>query len=467
MTFNGETLFPPPPPAGQPPDDLWIVLPHLGPGGAQKVALLAAEHFARSGHTVKLVTLLPEKAPVHVMPPGVGHLDLGPIVAWDRGLTIVKVEEALDRSDRSPLAIARRVALLWIGRFRRRVRAVKRRLSPLGVRLLLGFRPRLWPPQAGWRGRIQLVLLSLARKVGGPQGVRLQQLVHQRRPRRLLAMLSRTNMLTCLAAWDLPIRVVVSERNDPRLQHLPFPWNRLRPLLYGRADVVTANTSGVQEVLRRSPVPFRRLELLSNPLPQAGHHGDLPPLVDRSREFLAVCRLVPQKGVDLLLAAFARMPETIRRQWTVRLVGDGPERAALEHQARELEIAHRVIFEGFQTNPTPYYLRAPIFVLPSRFEGMPNALLEAMGFGLVPIVTNASPGPLELVEDGVTGLVVTAGQPESLAMAMARLASDPALQDRCSAAAIALLHEHDWSRLDMIWREILDLPALIDAPCGP
>ncbi len=89
---------------------------------------------------------------------------------------------------------------------------------------------------------------------------------------------------------------------------------------------------------------------------------------------------------------------------------------------------------------------------------MPNALLEAMGSGLAPVVTDASPGPLELVETGITGLVVPAGRPEPLAAALRRLVEDPALRQRCGAAAAELLRQHDWPALEPVWRELLQLP---------
>ncbi|MEA5474350.1 hypothetical protein VB716_08960, partial [Synechococcus sp. CCY9201] len=113
-------------PPSLPGDDLWIVLPHLGPGGAQKVAVLAAGHFAARGLRVRLITLLPDQPAVLEPPPGVEHIDLGPLVASDRQ----RLGPEVDVSDRSPLAIAGRVAALWIGR-------IRRRLSPLGLRLLL------------------------------------------------------------------------------------------------------------------------------------------------------------------------------------------------------------------------------------------------------------------------------------------------------------------------------------------
>ena len=85
-------------------------------------------------------------------------------------------------------------------------------------------------------------------------------------------------------------------------------------------------------------------------------------------------------------------------------------------------------FQGFCADPQPFLLQAGVFVLPSRFEGMPNALLEAMAAGLAVVVTDASPGPLEVVEEGVSGLVVPSDDPYALAEALDRLVVDPELR---------------------------------------
>ena len=89
--------------------------------------------------------------------------------------------------------------------------------------------------------------------------------------------------------------------------------------------------------------------------------------------------------------------------------------------------------------------------------GNPLALLEAMAAGLAVIVTDASPGPLEVVEPGVSGLVVPSDDPDALAAAMASLASDPERCRRMSAAARARIASLDWPQLEPLWRSILAL----------
>lgn len=417
-------------------DHLWIVLPHLGPGGAQKVALLAAEHFVALGWRVGVVSLLPDKLQVHRVPAGVALLDLGDAVAAAR---------LGDHWNRSLMARARRFLRLWL-----------HRLSAWLLLILLWPWLRRQRPPRGAR-----LLRWLVRGVGGPQATLLHKAIVRERPERVLALLTRTAMLACQATWDRDLHLVVSERNDPLLQRLGFPWARLRPLLYSRADRVTANTNGVVASLGPA-LGIKGVTLLPNPLPGAAVTTASDPAL-RERLFLVVARLVPQKGVDVLLHALARQAAELDG-WHCEIVGDGPERDALKHLASQLGLTEpgpgasvraMVTFAGFQTPVAPWFRRAAVFVLPSRFEGMPNALLEAMAAGCAPIVTDSSPGPLELVEDGVSGLVVPADDPVALGAALVRLASDADLRMQLGGAARRHLLGSDWPTIEPIWRDVL------------
>ena len=417
-------------------DDLWVVLPHLGAGGAQKVGLLAAGHFASQGLRVRVVTLKHGHPIKHPLPLGVGYMDVGP-------------DPIADSSDRSLAARGRRFTLAQIRKVRRW--------------LIQGLLWGLWPwiAKGAWPGEKGLPLRLLHAgmgRMGGYPLQRLRVLMATERPKRVLALLTRTNILCCNAAWDLPIHLVVSERNDPRLQQLRGLWPRLRQVHYRRADVVTANTEGVLSALRGMG-RWRRLELLPNPLAEGISPRAVEGAVRREPELLAVARLVHQKGLDLLIQAFARLPDPAEGAWRLVLVGDGPERKSLEAMALREGLGDRVVFEGFQPNPSSYMARASIFVLPSRFEGMPNALLEAMAAGLPVIVSDASPGPLEMVEPGVHGLVVPSDNADALAAALARLMADPALRQHLGEAGRARLRSLEWPHVEPLWRSVLALPG--------
>ncbi|MBX3464992.1 MAG: glycosyltransferase [Planctomycetes bacterium] len=158
-----------------------------------------------------------------------------------------------------------------------------------------------------------------------------------------------------------------------------------------------------------------------------------PPAGAAPFTLLFVGRLVERKGVDLLLQALARTRTA--RQGRLVLVGDGPERARLEAMAHALGLAAQVDFAGEQADPAPYYAAASAFVFPSRREGLPNALLEAMACGL-PVVATRIGGCVDVVADG-TGVLVPPDDAAALALALDRLAADPGHRAALGAAARA------------------------------
>ena len=165
-----------------------------------------------------------------------------------------------------------------------------------------------------------------------------------------------------------------------------------------------------------------------------------------------------QKGIDILLRAFARVADQLP-EWRLSLIGDGPLRDELTELAHTLAIADRVTFHGHVGNPLELMNRSQAFVLSSRFEGMPNSLLEAMALGLPPIVSDASPGPLEIVIDERTGLVVPVEDVDALAAAMLRIAREPAYRGRLGAEARASVGRHSWAVVEKTWRTLLLVPA--------
>ena len=417
-------------------DDLWVVLPHIGAGGAQKVGLLAAEHFAAQGFKVRVLSLRHGHPIKHAITDGVELLDLGPDVEVGGNRSLIE----------------------WGCRFTT-AQLIKlcRFLTLAGLQLTWRWcEHKIQPDADAWVTRL---LAWCMEGLGGLRYRRLRALLQQQRPKRVLALLTKTNILCSAAVWDLPIHLVVSERNDPRLQSIDRLWSRLRCVYYRRADVVTANTEGVLEALQAMG-PWQRLALLPNPLPTALTLQDShEPPVDREAEVLAVARLVPQKGLDVLIRAFASLPESVRDGWSLTLVGDGPELATLQALASDAGLRDLVHFEGFRSDPLVFMRRASIFALPSRFEGMPNALLEAMAAGLPSVVTDASPGPLEMVCNGHQGLVVPTDDVSAFAAALQQLMLDGDLRNRCGVAARTTLRALDWDVVESHWRSVLALPA--------
>jgi glycosyltransferase involved in cell wall biosynthesis len=156
------------------------------------------------------------------------------------------------------------------------------------------------------------------------------------------------------------------------------------------------------------------------------------------RNIIVVANLRPEKGHDVLMDAAV---EVLRRYPGARfqLVGGGPERDRLMARAQARGMLHAFAFLGHQDDVPARLADADIFVLPSRSEAFPNAVLEAMASGL-PIVSSGVGGILELIDDGTSGLLVPPGDARALADRLCRLMNDPAFASRLGNAARTEAH---------------------------
>jgi glycosyltransferase involved in cell wall biosynthesis len=205
---------------------------------------------------------------------------------------------------------------------------------------------------------------------------------------------------------------------------------------YAAAHVVVANSRAAAERLRRERVPPRTIAIIPNGL-------DLKRFSRRTlssvaRKVTVVANLRPEKAhtvlIDATPAILERFPDA-----TFHIVGDGPERSALVARAHALGVLHAYSFLGHQDDVHSKLAASDLFVLPSRSEAFPNAVLEAMAAGL-PIVATGAGGILELIENDRTGLLVPPDDPAALADRICRLMSTPELASRLGAAARAEAH---------------------------
>jgi glycosyltransferase involved in cell wall biosynthesis len=286
----------------------------------------------------------------------------------------------------------------------------------------------------------------------------LRRAIRDTRAPRVLSFIAGINVLTVLATRGLGLRVVISERNDPQRQILSPAWARLRRFTYRWADVVTANSPGAVDALR-SYVPAERIELIPNGVVIPGDAA----ATRGSKSFVFVGRLTQQKAVDVLLAAFAVAHREIG-DWRLTVVGDGELSASLRAQSAKLGLGDAVAWAGKVPDPGAFYRDAAVFVLPSRFEGMPNALLEAMAYGLPSIVTEVVGCADELVVQPGAGRTVPADDPSALAEAMVELARNPQQRGDMAAAALRTAQARSVQAILPLWDRVLGLPPAGAAP---
>jgi len=270
---------------------------------------------------------------------------------------------------------------------------------------------------------------------------RLRSALRETAPDVVIAFMVPTTALAVVAARDLGARVLVHELVDPGMEKVGAAYAWLRRVTYPRAAIVIAQTPRAAVVLRRL-APGSDVRVAPGFVPPFVIEEPPPPRTTPHPIFLAVGRLAPQKGFDLLLAAFARLASSLP-EWGLRIVGSGALERELGMQAARLGIASRVEWVPRTPRPWDQVTHDTIFVLSSRYEGFPNVLLEAMALGLPPVAFDCPSGPAEIVTPGVNGVLVPADSVEALAAAMQALAANTALRQRLAAAALDV--RCDWS----------------------
>jgi glycosyltransferase involved in cell wall biosynthesis len=267
----------------------------------------------------------------------------------------------------------------------------------------------------------------------------LVRYLRRERPAAMLAVAAPTNCIAILARAlaRVPVRLIVSERNAPAHAGAAFGgWRgRLLPLLmrasYPRADAILAVSTDVADALARCVrVPRACVEVVPNPVVteaklEASRQPPAHPWFASTAApvILGAGRLVPQKNFALLIRAFAR----VRSERVVRLtiLGEGPERADLLALARKLRIAEDVALPGFVANPWSCMRRAAAFVLPSRWEGLPAVLIEALACGAPVIAADCPGGSAEILEGGRWGTLTPVGDVDALAAAIGAVLDAP------------------------------------------
>ena len=281
--------------------------------------------------------------------------------------------------------------------------------------------------------------------------LRLRRLVRREKPDLVLAMPEKVNVWTVLFLLGSGVPVVVSERNDPNRHPESRIKRLLRTLVYPFSNGFIFQTEQQadffsENIQKRGSVIDNPLELSRIPEPYAGV---------REKTVVSATRLDPQKNLPMLLQAFARFYRT-HPDWRLILYGEGAERARLENMAAKLPEG-AVLLPGSSKTLLSDIREAGMFVLSSDFEGMPNALIEAMALGLPCIATDCpAGGPASLIETERNGLLVPVGDPRAMAKAMCRIADDAAFADRLGENAAKIRTRLDANTVAQQWRTYLE-----------
>ena len=290
-------------------------------------------------------------------------------------------------------------------------------VGPYWDTLLKGVKVIYGVPKRAWARHLHLVLprlLSSAKNADVVVG----------------ALEASSTYLAVLAAKlaDKPSLGLVQNSLPSHLEHMSLIHRQLVKKIYPRLTLAVGVSAGVKgEIEALVPELYSRVRTAYNLIDvaevRAAATQPLPGTAPQRPFILAAGRLDHQKGFDLLIRAYAALKDNDLPHDLV-ILGDGPERARLEHLARSLGVAERVRLLGFQENPYAWMGRCDLFVSSSRYEGFCRVIVEALAVGAPVISTDCPSGPAEILKGNTYGVLVPTKNVKALARAIWVLLDD-------------------------------------------
>ncbi|ENZ3705523.1 TPA: glycosyltransferase family 4 protein [Serratia marcescens] len=244
-------------------------------------------------------------------------------------------------------------------------------------------------------------------------------------------------------------RLLLSEHVSFHQYPRVFKWLKL--LVYRLSDRVIFLTRQDSDAIARW-VGAGKCRVIENVSP---FRAQAPTPALQQKVALAVGRLSNQKGFDRLIALWrgvaAQVPD-----WRLLIIGDGPERDALLRQIEDAGLARQVSLLPVTADVADYYRQASLYVMTSRYEGLPMVLIEAMSFGLPLVAYDCKTGPAELIDDGVNGYLVPDDDAAAFSEGVIKLMLDPGLREHFSVAALEKSRRFSPERIYPQWQQLTE-----------
>ena len=280
---------------------------------------------------------------------------------------------------------------------------------------------------------------------------RLRKQVKKWKPDVVLSFLTEANLLSILLKmFGANCRVVISERNDPTARGMLNRWFERN--FYHKADAVVCQSVAVVSFFKDKHK--HKTTVIPNPIAVSA----IPSRFEGKRKhtIVGVGRLDPQKNFDMLIRAFAALPERFS-DYTLEIYGGGPLEEKLQGLIDKLELSGRVRLMGVKKNVMHYISNVALYVMSSNYEGFPNALAEAMATGLPVISTDFSTGVAKDLIGEENGLVIPVGDEDALVEAMEKMLSAEDKWNDMSLANRKLLDTLSEENVMARWIDVLNL----------
>jgi GalNAc-alpha-(1->4)-GalNAc-alpha-(1->3)-diNAcBac-PP-undecaprenol alpha-1,4-N-acetyl-D-galactosaminyltransferase len=266
----------------------------------------------------------------------------------------------------------------------------------------------------------------------------------------LIGFTTSVNILSIISARVLKKPNLISERNNPEVFVPNTYWRILRNFWYPSANGLIVQTEFIKGFYRKT-IQENKIKIIPNPIDEIilSTRKDYS---ERENVILTVGRLDANKNQRLLIEAFANLNVG---NWKLVIAGDGVLREEYRKLTASLGIADQVDFVGNVNNISDYYNQAKIFVFTSQSEGFPNALLEAMAFGLPCISTDCPSGPSEIIKNNENGFLIDVNNKSQLEKKLTDLMNNPKLCIEFSTKALKSTERFEIQEIYKEWETLI------------
>lgn len=265
----------------------------------------------------------------------------------------------------------------------------------------------------------------------------------------VIAFMVNVYIFTLAALFFRHVKIIASERNDPTA-HI-FPIRILRKILIWRAQKIVVQTQAIAEFFPN--LLQNKIEIIYNPISDK-YIWKSGLVADKKKIIVSVGRLSPQKNHKMLINAFAKLYEKYP-EYQLHIYGDGEIRAKTIAYIKDKKLEGKVVLKGRCNNLEDVLPKAEIFAMSSNYEGMSNALIEAMYIG-IPVVTTAVSGTKELIDSGKNGLVVPIKDERAFVEALLQLVEHEQLRHRMAEEEVMIINKVSPSTIFKQWENVIN-----------
>ena len=287
----------------------------------------------------------------------------------------------------------------------------------------------------------------------------LKKYFNKKAPDVIISFVAKRNIITLLSTLKTGIPVIVSERKNPALSSNGLISRCLRKWLYPKASGVVCQTKAMMEYYL--PDLKHNAVVIPNPVLKDHLDGSSPEILLPDGKLLfaigsmASKEKVKQKGFDMLIPVFNDLALK-HNNWNLVILGDGPERDHLKQMVKNYNLEDRVFLPGNVKNIHSVLNQGDLFVLSSRYEGFPNALVEAMSCGLPAVSFDCPTGPGEIIRNGVDGYLVKTEDLDTMQIMLGKLMEDQVLRKSMGEKAREVLDRFNIDSVMEEWEKLIN-----------